>query len=124
MADTLTLRIDAALTEGSVDKVWREDPEVISVSVTGTKRLRNWQGIGLAAETLALGEVTLGGYLIAKNLSSTTGEIIHLMTSAGVKFATLKPGETSILRLAATLTALQANADAGTPRLEYWLIDN
>ncbi len=100
-------------------------PQTIAVSGDNAIQGRQTMPTTPSTEAVVLGEVAYGGVWIFANRSSTTGENINLRDgSGGTNFLTLKPGEVFPVRLASDITALHAVADAGTPLLEYWGLDD
>jgi len=73
------------------------------------------------------GSITTPGWIKARNLSSTSAEIIRLATSdpgvAGVYFCKIHPGTEVLFKWDENLTAPYVKADSGSPLLMYELIE-
>lgn len=70
--------------------------------------------------------VSTNGWMYLRNLSTTTGEnILYGPKSSGVMvaFGTVKPNEAQWFRLGSGVTFRYKSA-TGTPKLQYWLLND
>lgn len=91
--------------------------------VTGNDYIARTQVLSTSEEALDLGEITTPGMCMFRNNSTTTGENISIRPATGAaNMIKLLPGEEAgPFRLEAT--APFAIAAAGTPELEYVIIE-
>lgn len=95
----------------------------ILVDVAGTNHIRHQQTLtDQGQEALVVGETIVGGYAVFANRSTTTGEDITIYAGAQA-FCVLKPGEEARLRLSAG-QSYTADATAGLPLLDFWLLED
>jgi hypothetical protein len=93
-----------------------------TVDVSGNTPVANVQSIGTSDETLALGEISSLGWMIAKNLDATN--FIQIGHTSGTYSIKLKAGEFCSFRIGSGMTAIHAIADTGACLLQYLLLPN
>jgi len=76
-----------------------------------------------SAAAIPLSSVATLGYAMLKNLDLTNNIDVGLTSGSFIAFQTLKPGEFSVFRFKAGTTP-QAVAAAGTPKLQYWILND
>ena len=117
MANELSLTISASETKNGVTYALDFNR---TVTVSGNTPVSIVQSIGTSDETLALGEISSLGYVIAKNLDATNFlEIGHTSGTYSVK---LKALEFCVFRVGSGMTAIHALANTGACLLQYLLI--
>jgi len=95
-----------------------------SIDVAGSILVHKTQGLSTSEEALVMGDLTAPGLGIFRNNSTTAGEIIYLRQATGAgNFIAILPGEEWPMRFSQATTAPFAIAAAGTPQLEYWLLE-
>lgn len=121
VANAISLSINLTVNNGSYSQPKSETGSytqntqggVAGIAVTSTTK-----------STVDLGSVATLGFLYAKNLDVTNNCQIGLDVSGTfTPFALLKPGEISCFRLMTGIT-LQLKAVAGTPNIEYWIVQD
>ena len=80
------------------------------------------QTIGTSDETLALGDVSSLGFIVAHNCDATN--YIELGYTSGTYAIKLKAGEICGFRAGSGMSAIHAKANTGSCDLEYFLISD
>jgi hypothetical protein len=93
-----------------------------TVDVSGNTPVANVQSIGTADETLALGEISSLGWMIAKNLDATN--FVEIGHTSGTYSIKLKAGEFCSFRIGSGMTAIHAKSDTAACLLQYLLLPN
>lgn len=120
MADEATVRVSLSFEKGTVSESKSFGPTTFDVA--GDNPLCNIQDVGTSEEALLIGDITVGGYLYARNLDATN--FVEIRPGTGdADLIQLKPGDVCLFRLTPTATAPFVIADTGACRLEYMLLD-
>lgn len=91
-----------------------------SVSVAGSKSIRNTVSVGIVDELLDLGDIATIGFVILHNLDVTNSVTVG---SDGLVYPVkLKPGEWQLVRWNGA--AVHAKADTGAILLDYTLVED
>ncbi len=90
--------------------------------VTGANYIKHKQNVGATEEALVLGDVTVGGWLVARNNHATAVISIRQATSAA-DFADLGPGEGCVIPISTDMTAPFVISTVAGAELEYLLVD-
>ncbi len=94
-----------------------------SLTVAGTRYIKNVQNVGITIEALSLGEsMTTPGYMFAVNRGPTNFVSIYAVITDSVPFAKLKVGECCLVRLGCTAPAVKA--DTAAINLEYFIVED
>jgi hypothetical protein len=93
----------------------------LSVTVTGTKALRHRQSIPTTEEALVLGEVTPAGAFYRID-NKDTANAVTLRPAAGEKGTLINPGEFTMGRFPATVTAPVLIATTAAVEIDYLLV--
>ena len=120
MADEITLTISLKFNKGST--TFTEGVNDLGIDVAGSVIMHNRQSVGTLEEAIVLGDVGMGGYILAINRDATN--FVEIRAATGVAdMVKLLPGEPACFRFPASATAPFAIADTGACELEYWLIE-
>jgi len=128
MADELNLQTKVAFNKGGTSVAFPDaNAQIINVNVAGDRFIQNRQSIGIVAEPVDIGDISLGGYAAFINRDATN--YVDLLDAAsGVIFCRLKPGELAVLRLhlagGAGPLVLSALANLAPIDLEYLIIED
>lgn len=123
MANEITARCSMRYDEGSVG-VEFGDGASFSVDVSGSKYHLGIQSLSTSPAALNKGNVGTPGMMIIVNRSSTAGQIVRLKTATGgVDFCKIYPGKWAMFMWDESRTAPYVTADAGTPQIEYLLVE-
>jgi len=118
MANEISYSFQTLLNNGGLSDSFSSGSKVADQTIA--KLVRNVQTIGIAAEALALGDLTTPGYAVFQNLDDTN--FVEIGTAGFVPFVKLKPGEMAILRLGTA--APMAQADTADIELFYIIYDD
>lgn len=118
MANELTVRAFMAFLKGDVDE---EMTFSDTVTVTGTKCLKNVQSVGNTAEALEIGDMTTPGFCLFHNMDATNSVEIRDGES-GADLIKLNAGEIAMGRLATN--APYAISNTSTVSLRYMMVEN
>jgi len=121
MANELTVITSIAFVKGDYSQSFIPSAP-FSLTVTGTKYIKNVQNIGITIEALSVGDLTTPGFMIAINRDLTNYVELFESISAVTPFAKLKAGEPCLVRLGCTAPAAKANT--APINLEYLIIEN
>jgi len=93
----------------------------IARDVAGTIVFDNIQTVGTSEEAILLGDVGVGGYMLAVNLDTTN--YVQLKSATGVTpHARLLAGDIALYRLDASATAPFAQANTGACDVQFFII--
>jgi hypothetical protein len=96
---------------------------IFSLTVSGTKYIKNVQNIGFASnELLDVGDLTTPSFMLAINRDATNYVELFAQIGDTVPFAKLKAGEPCLVRLGCSAPVAKANTAA--INLEYLIIEN
>ncbi len=119
MSDELTLKVSLSFSKGGTSVSLALGPT--DFDVAGTNAIHHRQSIGITEEALLLGDVAVGGYLIAVNRDATN--FIEIRGNTGIAdLIRLEPGDFCMFRVTDDAVPY-AIADTGACELEYALID-
>lgn len=120
MADEITLNLKVKYDKnGVVDSRTFSD----NVDVTGSAMCGGVQTIGTTEEALAIGDVGTKGYARFLNIDATNYvEIGNYTGGTFYPFIKLKPGESSVCRLAAV--TIYAKANTASVRVDYMVFED
>jgi hypothetical protein len=120
MANELSITTTMAFIKGNYSQSFV--PSAFSLTVSGTKYVKNVQNIGTTIEALSVGDMTTPGYLLAINRDATNYVELYAVITDTVPFAKLKAGEPCLIRLGCTAPAAKANT--ASINLEYLIIED
>jgi hypothetical protein len=119
MASELTINIPS-ITYVKAPFSEQLTPGILLITVTGKQVSHGSIGLSTSDTTLNKGNIGTLGYVYFKNLDAVNNVTIG---SDGTLFnLTLKPGEFGVIRWNAA--AIHAKSAAGTPLLEYWMVED
>ena len=119
MAQELTITTLLQFAKGNVLAISRSANSV-KFDVAGSRYVQAVQAMGTSAAAIELNGISTPGYMFAKNLDATN--TISIRNGAvGADVIDLKPGEVALFRLHAAPYGI---AGAGTPQLEYLIVEN
>src|SRR6266545_5690267 len=121
MANELTVSIPSiAYLKGTIAINISPSPSPLTVSATGIHSIHDTVALSTSDASLSKGTITTIGWVYVKNLDVTNNILIG---SDGTLFPLmLKPGEYGVFRWNAA--AFHAKSAAGTPQIEYCLIED
>lgn len=118
MADEISLHCSLSCVKGGVNI--NSNNGSFRATMAGSDAHKLSQTVTMTPAALEKGNVTTPGWMKAKNMSTTTGEIIRFKTSElGVNFAKLLPGCECLFMWDQLLTAPYVVSDLGSPLLVY-----
>jgi hypothetical protein len=95
-------------------------PGILQVTVNGKQVVHGAIGLTTGDSVLSKCNVSTIGYVYMKNLDITNN--IQISDDGTIYALMLKPGEFALFRWNAA--AIHAKATAGTPILEYWMVED
>lgn len=123
MANEITAHVSLRFRKGEVDVSFPDDGS-FSADVAGSNYHLGTQVLSTTPAALNKGSVVVPGYIAIKNNSSTAGQIVRLKTATGgIDFGRVDPGKAELFKWDENRTAPFVVADAGTPQIEYLLIE-
>ncbi len=121
MSNELSIIASMAFIKGSYSQSF-VPAGPFSVTVTGTKYVKNVQNIGITIEALSVGDMTVPSFMLAINRDTTNYVELYAQITDTVPFAKLKAGEPCLVRLGCVAPAAKANT--APINLEYLIIEN
>ncbi len=92
-------------------------------NVSGDNFIHHKQLVGITEEALIIGEVSLLGWAIFRNLDSTNYVEIRSATGAGNDIIKILAGEFAVFRFGSDVTAPFAIANTAAVLLEYFIAE-
>lgn len=124
MADEITINLRLQVTKGNLTH--REDPGVLSVTMTGSNGTGGIQNIvagGTAGETLTMGDTGTAGWSFFRNTDSVNFVEIGIQVAGTFyPFVKLKAGESCLLRLGTNTPYARSNT--ATTNLQYFIVSD
>ncbi len=120
MANEVTVGASLKFVKNGVTRLREFD--AIQVDVAGANVLEHVQSIGTSEEAITLGDITVGGYALFKNLDSTNYIEIRQGTGAS-DFCRLLAGDIALFRISPDMTAPYAIADTASCDLLVMIVD-
>jgi len=125
MADEISVSAALKFVLGAKSEDWSLG--ILTDDITGTNFAKLTQTINTAAteEALDKGDVGTPGWILARNNSTASAEIVYIKTATGgTNLVELVPGGYPVLfKFPAALTAPFIISASGTPEIEYLLIE-
>ncbi len=123
MANEITYTTSLSFFKGNMDSALTATHASKSITVNGTRAIKNIQQIGTTAEAIGLAELASLGLMWVKNMDATN--YVELLTgTGGVSFAKLKPGEAILFRVGSGITAPYALANTAAVSILYIIIED